>query len=342
MQLLLVVIFLCAGFGLAAPPFSDRSLPKRQNDLTTGAEPRSSYSLPPVDDVFKFLSDSATINSGAEAVSPPQILWSSQAIVSSTAVPPSLPEPTTSLTAIHPTNSSSKSGVELKTVQDEEIPSISSSETASSNSPPPVGKLVVIAAVMAGIIGLIICAYFILDWPILAACRKSRKKASMDKLDKLAYGEKKTIGSPQGTLLSKVSDGSGETDLKPYSREERENNRSSDIQVIDISLPQILSTPSEWRSISSLPGQPLPEPMDVHPSTVPLLPPHEFFRLSSGIDNSRHSRAHSIPLFGHHPIRNHLEKNRKRAGEHRKSKSISGLVYIVGTAPLADAQGSKF
>ncbi|KAF8235035.1 hypothetical protein L208DRAFT_1458179 [Tricholoma matsutake] len=69
-----------------------------------------------------------------------------------------------------------------------------------------------------------------------------------------------------------------------------------------------------------------------------LLPPSEFFSMPSSPDlrrslSSRHSRNHSAPIFGHDVSSQAFlasSPGRIRAGDHRKSKSISGLVYTVG------------
>jgi hypothetical protein len=83
---------------------------------------------------------------------------------------------------------------------------------------------------------------------------------------------------------------------------------------------------------------PLPIVEQAPPAPPPLLPPSEFFSLPSSPDLRRnlsfgHSRNCSAPIFGHDVSAHGFlagTTGRIRAGDHRKSKSISGLVYDIG------------
>lgn len=68
-----------------------------------------------------------------------------------------------------------------------------------------------------------------------------------------------------------------------------------------------------------------------HVVPPPLLTPAEFFCLPSAPDlqSHRHSRIHSEPVFGHALPAASQSLATVRSGEHRRSKSVSGLVYII-------------
>lgn len=248
----------------------------------------------------------------------------------------------------------------------------------------PVGKLILIALVMAGIITLIFCIYFLVDRRALACCccrkKKSKRNKTWKQVDSITNEPKEAIRSPVWAKFSlptpqdqtynfaqdpafqapqslhdqatnNVAPGMPPSrypiTARPYPFATRGSSFSS------TSLPPVPSCPAPPTPRSPLSKSPpisASDPTsDFRPSRrsstpAPLLPPSEFFCMPSPSESTFHvhSRVKSNPIFGHIVARCLPDIKKLRSGDHRKSKSVSGLVYVVDTEKTECRENTGF
>ena len=226
----------------------------------------------------------------------------------------------------------------------------STAQSMDHDHPAPIHKLVVIGSVMGGIIAFTLLSFLFFNRRAfrrektteltdtkIVPFYQARKDFSTDSLNTSAWpkfpppsatyqkrGKQAALLSPR--VVSKVLDITHDFPRSKFS-----------VTSSDYVLSPRSSTNSTNASIPSVPivgeGAPFAPPA--------LLPPNEFFTLPSSPDlrrslSSRHSRNHSAPIFGHYVSPQAFltgVPSKMRAGDHRKSKSISGLVYAVGRRP---------
>lgn len=312
----------------------------------------SGYELPPASDIFGYLANPAAPHR------PPPITPVTPHPPATTLTtvpdlpkspPPESPPPAPDLIVEseqapepepnHSNPESTPSNLEQSTSSTE----LPSTEAEKRKNLAPVGKLILIALVMAGIITLIFCIYFCMDKRIFGCCRKkkSRRRAKQSQ----PIDEEKDVihPTPWPNISPPIS--------VPRPRYAYEQNAalhadaahsSYDNRVINIAPgfpPNKFSvTSSDYpfmargSAISSA-TEPMPlAPNRCSSAPAPLLPPNEFFCLPSvpDLQGYGHSRGKSNPIFGH-VIARCIPEIKLRSGEHRKSKSVSGLVYVVDT-----------
>lgn len=222
--------------------------------------------------------------------------------------------------------------------------------------PAPVDKLIVIGCVLGGMIVLSLLVFLTFNFLVSSVCKREKKivlsnsklspfyKANKeDELDmstdsvnnstwpkfpppSATYRQKEkqagSLGPPTHRVLSKVMD---ITPGFPRSK-------------FSMTISDYTHSPRSSVNSSVVSMPPIPIVGQVPSAAPALLSPSEFFSLSSSSDlrrslSSGHSRIHSAPIFGHNFTSRALLAstfNKMRAGDHRKSKSISGLVYAVG------------
>jgi hypothetical protein len=221
--------------------------------------------------------------------------------------------------------------------------------------PAPIHKLVLIGSVMGGIIAFTLLLFLFFNRRAFILCRRATKTVPVDTKIAPFYEARKDdeLGFSTDSL-----DISAWPKFPPPSATYQQSDKQAALQsppsrrvrskVIDITpnfpRSKFSITSSDYGlsprcSINSIdaPMPPMPIIGEETPFAPPaLLPPSEFFSLPSSPDlrrslSSRHSRNHTTPIFGHDISHAFLTNvpSRMRAGDHRKSKSISGLVYAV-------------
>lgn len=220
------------------------------------------------------------------------------------------------------------------------VPTSTASTDINHKAPAPVRKLVVIAGVMAGMIGLTFFVYLLVNQRILGACWRAEKKSPRETWMKYGFNPDKekevTHISPwlKCTPSPLNQDAGAEVNHPRYAALPPSVNKVIDIapgfprskfSVTSSDYPFSVASSARTSSVSTspMPGN------SVAPS--PLLPPYEFFCLPSAPDlqDQRHSRAQSAPIFCHQLPVHALPDIKIRSGDHRRSKSVSGLAYVV-------------
>ncbi|KAF9467820.1 hypothetical protein BDZ94DRAFT_1247819 [Collybia nuda] len=224
----------------------------------------------------------------------------------------------------------------------------STSDSASPEIHPypvPARKLIIIGSVMGAILASTLLSYILLNHRCLGLCRKKKSerqswvtfRSTPDEREPKEKGKGIDSPTPPWLRLSSSLSSNGST-FVPKTPEAK-NAPYTQSRIIDIS-------PDFPRSKFSVTSSDYPcSPSSSNPSFVsapstmtrdpaippPLMAPAEFFCLPSAPDlqNPRHSRIRSEPVFGHVLPTPSQSLATIRSGEHRRSKSVSGLVYIV-------------
>lgn len=322
------------------------------------------HGLPPVSYVFKMMADGSSAVKGSQVFAPSPAEVPSSSIVSPSLEAPTFIsekhlDPTATLPPLFVPSNVGPSPVVIAT----SLPSPDLNPTSTPGTVPivtqpnntntanrklsgPTRKLIAIAAVLTGLIALIFMVYILVDRRLFAACC-SRKKVKSDQWTKFApaaepdtceNSEKRVVWLPS-SARSLLSHGHRIPKSGSYSEVPCAPKISSESQIIDISASYPRSKfsvcSSEYptsiepstRSANSV----IISPCGHHTTDSPLLPAYEFCCLPSNhnsLEDNRHSRAHSASVFGHALNTDRLDVT-IRPGEHRRSRSLSGLTYMV-------------
>jgi hypothetical protein len=227
--------------------------------------------------------------------------------------------------------------------------------------PAPIHKLIVIGFVIGGIMLVTLCLFILLNRHG-SKCRREKKTVQTAKIspfydarkgDESGYSTDSLV-NPVWPKFPPPSATHQPKDKQPGLLVPPNHRVISGIMDITSGFPdsRFSITSSEYThslrasttSNASMPPLPI-----IEQAPPPLLPPSEFFSLPSSPDirrslSSGHSRNRSAPIFGHNvSFRGFLTgaTGRLRAGDHRKSKSISGLVYDVGRPGSVSASSHR-
>ncbi|RDB30115.1 hypothetical protein Hypma_014043 [Hypsizygus marmoreus] len=293
------------------------------------------HQLPPVNQVFQMLE----VNSGF-------LLSSTVTSITPTTATPVLTEATTPVFLgpglVVPSTTITDS---VPTVTAQPTPtSTASSDVAIHKAPRPSLKLVVIASVIATIIGLTFCVYALVNRRVFGRCRRQKKTPretwvkfglSPDKEKESAYAAPWLKYSPStSTQGLSIEPSPPRTQALPPSQAGKiidivPDYPPSKFSVVSSEYPSSADS-SPNSSLLIAPPTHLDKPAP--PSPTPLMSPNEFFCLPSAPDlqsDSHHSRAHSAPILYHSLPSCDPSNSKMRSGDHRRSKSVSGLSYIV-------------
>jgi hypothetical protein len=228
----------------------------------------------------------------------------------------------------------------------------------------PVHKLILLGCVIGGIVVFSLLMFLVFTCRICNASRREKKTALAESKISPFYEAQKDDKSDFST---ESLDTSAWLKFPPPSVTYRQNDKQAALlsppnprvisKVIDITpdfpRSKFSITSSDYAqslrsSVNSSNVSMLPVPIAGEEASEPsaLLTPSEFFSLPSSTDlrrslSSRHSRNHSAPVFGHDVSLHTFLPGMMRAGDHRKSKSISGLVYRVGKRVSVSASSHR-
>ncbi|KAF8068857.1 hypothetical protein FPV67DRAFT_1668911 [Lyophyllum atratum] len=330
-------------------------------DESQGLQPRqaipadnSVYHLPPVAEVFRMVA--AAESGNAPPVAPPihnpTPMVAAALTTAPTTTTPAPPNPT-----YHqgpgPLVPTSVADPEAKPPMNSAVPSVpqATANGPAENSSPPARKLTVLGVVMGGLMVLLLLVYAFVNRRVFAACSRRKKTDPEKKWTKVA-----SPPLPPPSFRDSAKDA---LYVPPWSQKfasswssEVSQDSSTGLQtpplgamvphetkVLDItsgyprSKFSVTSSDYPYSLISSArtSGPMLPSADGQHTADSPLLPAYEFFNLPSNpesFDDNHHSRAHSVPVFGHAASREFPDVM-VRSGEHRRSRSVSGLAYVV-------------